>query len=357
MRTNLFRMVLVALVGILAVSCEKDNTTQPLQESKLLINIVPESGADTKATGAGHGVQAEDNTVQLLELFVFRAEGADAGMLDAYKAYSGNELSSLSNLEIKTTTGKKHIYAVANSHKDDNWKGVKTLADFKAQIASLQLEQAKNFTMVGNVDAQLQVTSSVTFSISRLVSRIQLASVKTDFAGTPWEGSSLQNVKVYIINAAGDKLYHNGADQPSPTILNAKKLVDADVNASTMTGMLKDDIQPNISDAGYNTLHSFYCYENMIDAETDTKKFTRMIIQADLNGTTYYYPISINREGFGYDSSVGHMGVKRNTSYAINVTILRPGSLDPDKPVEHSTLKTTLNVVNWATAPTVNVIF
>ena len=66
-------MVLVALVGFLAISCEKDNTTQPQQEqeSKLLINIVPESNANTKATGAGHGVQAEDNTVQLLELFVF----------------------------------------------------------------------------------------------------------------------------------------------------------------------------------------------------------------------------------------------------------------------------------------------
>ena len=352
-------MVLAALVGFLAISCEKDNTTQPQQEqeSKLLINIVPESNANTKATGAGHGVQAEDNTVQLLELFVFRAEGDDAGMLDAYKAFSGNELTTLSNLEIKTTTGKKHIYAVANSHRDDNWKGVRTLNDFKAQIASLQLEQAKNFTMVGNVDAQLQATTSVTFSISRLVSRIQLASVKTSFAGTPWEGSSLKNVKVYIINAAGDKLYHNGADQSTPTVLNSKKMVEADVNASAMTGMLKDDIQTNISDAGYNTLHSFYCYENVIDAETDVKRFTKLVIQADLNGKTYYYPISINREGFGYESSNGHMGVKRNTSYAVNVTILRPGSLDPDTPVEHAALKTSLNVVNWATVPTVNVTF
>jgi hypothetical protein len=184
-----------------------------------------------------------------------------------------------------------------------------------------------------------------------------LASVKTSFAGTPWEGASLQNVKVYIINAAGDKLYHNGADQSTPTVLNSKKMVEADVNASAMTGMLKDDIQTNISDAGYNTLHSFYCYENVIDAETDVKRFTKLVIQADLNGKTYYYPISINREGFGYESSNGHMGVKRNTSYAVNVTILRPGSLDPDTPVEHAALKTSLNVVNWATVPTVNVTF
>ena len=357
MRKNYFKMLLVALVGTVAVSCEKDIATEQLQESKLLVNIVPEYSAGTKASGAGHGVQAEDNTVNLLELFVFRAEGDDAGMLDAYKSYSGSELASLSNLELKTTTGKKHIYAVANSHRSDNWKGVKTLNDFKAQVASLQLEDAKNFTMVGNVDAQLQTTTSVSFSISRLVSRIQLASVKTDFAGTPWAGSTLQNVKFYIINVAGDKLYHDGSNQPTPTILNSKKLVEADCSASTMTGLMKDDIKVNISDDGYNTVHSFYCYENVIAAETDASRFTKLVIQGDLNGTTYYYPISINREGFGYESSVGHMGVKRNNAYTLNVTILRPGSLDPDQPVVHSALKTTLNVVNWSTVPTVNVVF
>lgn len=348
-------MALIALMGLFTASCEKHDANTPLQESLLTINIVPE--AESKATGSAHGVQAEDNAVQTLEFFVFRSEGEDAGMLDAYKMYTAAELTSLTNLEVKTTTGKKMIYAVANSHKSDNWSGVKTLTEFQAQIASLQSENNKNFTMAGSVEAVLQTTTSVTFSISRLVSRVQLASVKTQFAGTPWAGSSLTNVKIYLINAAGDKLYHDGSDQPSPTILNIKKAVAADINACTMAGMLYDETASAITDAGYNTTHTFYCYENMVASESADKKFTKLIIQADMNGHTYYYPISINREGFGYDASNGHAGIKRNTSYSVNVTILRPGSLDPDTPVEHSAMTATLNIAPWATVPAVSVIF
>ncbi|MBE6246337.1 MAG: hypothetical protein E7110_02840 [Bacteroidales bacterium] len=357
MKKTFFILASALLMGLTTISCEKANNSNEMQESILSINIIPEDQVQSKATGGAHGVQADDNTVQKLEFFVFRAEGADAGMLDAYKMYTAAELTSLSNLEVKTTTGKKHIYAVANSHKSDNWAGVKTLADFKAQIASLQSENNKDFTMTGSLEAVLQTTTSVTFSISRLVSRVQLASVKTQFAGTPWAGSSLTNVKMYLINAAGDKLYHDGSDQPSPTILNTKKVVATDINACTMAGMLYDETATAITDSGYNTTHTFYCYENLLANESADKKFTKLVIQADLNGHTYYYPISINREGFGYNSSVGHMGIKRNTTYTINVTILRPGSLDPDTPVEHSTMQATMNVADWATVPTVNVIF
>ena len=124
-----------------------------------------------------------------------------------------------------------------------------------------------------------------------------------------------------------------------------------------MAGMLYDETASAITDAGYNTTHTFYCYENMVASESADKKFTKLIIQADMNGHTYYYPISINREGFGYDASNGHAGIKRNTSYSVNVTILRPGSLDPDTPVEHSAMTATLNIAPWATVPAVSVIF
>ena len=62
MRKNYFKMLLVALVGTVAVSCEKDIATEQLQESKLLVNIVPEYSAGTKASGAGHILRRVDHT-------------------------------------------------------------------------------------------------------------------------------------------------------------------------------------------------------------------------------------------------------------------------------------------------------
>lgn len=337
-------------------SCTNDDLTPNPDEkpepATLTVNIVSDN--PTKAQGDLHGNQTDDNTVNTLELFVFRTEGTDAGMLDAYLKLENDQLK-LSDIEIKTTTGAKIIYAIANSHRDE-WSGINTLDAFQAQLSSLKDENIRDFTMTGSVEATVQTTTAVTFSISRLVARVQLASIKTDFAGTPWEGSTLSNVKMYLVNVSSDKLYASGTDSQTPGILNKGALVAEDVNTCTMTYMLYDQIPSAIDDMGYSNTHYYYCYENAIEEETDDKQFTRLVVQADLNGHTYYYPIDINQEGYGYVASNGHKGIKRNTIYTINLTITRPGSLDPNEPVEYGTLTVNLNVLDWTTTPVANVI-
>ncbi len=359
---GLMNLVLFAVLATVTLSCEKNSlpaASTAGEPSVVSISIVPEnSSVHSRATGATHGVQADDNTVQTLEFFIFRTDGDDAGMLDTYKKFTSSELTGLTGININTTTGAKIIYAIANSHKAD-WTNVKTLSQFKTVLGGLKDEQLKNFTMTGSVEATLQVTSSVNISISRLVARVKLASIKTDFAGTPYQGSALENVKVYLTNVSADKLYANGANASNATVYNHKEVVAEQVelcNAS-MPGMLYDEISQSVNDAGYTTAHYFYCYENTLAAETTDKRFTKLVIQGDLNGHTYYYPISINQEGFGYSSANDHAGVKRNTAYSVEVTICRPGSNDPDKELEHGALTANVNILDWATVPVVQVNF
>ncbi len=318
-----------------------DNTTQ---DSNLTITIANQTKSVTSNT------QIEDNTINTLELFIFNKDGANAGELDAYKKFGGAD--GLTNLTIKATTGNKIIYAVANSHKE-NWQGVVTLPQFQNEIVSITKDNLKDFVMIGNVEATLQLATSVTFAIERLAAKIKLNSIRTSFAGTPYEGMSLTNVKAYLINVHSAKLYHNGT-VTTPTILNPKKAVNVDINSCAMPGMLYDVITPAINDAGYNTAHYFYAYENIRNTEDATNRFTRLVIQADLNGKTYYYPINLNQDTYGYDPTNGHFGLKRNTLYEVNVTIMRPGSTDPDEPVVFGTLNCTLNVLNWNNTLTAN---
>ena len=106
----------------------------------------------------------------------------------------------------------------------------------------------------------------------------------------------------------------------------------------TMSGMLYDQLAASIDDAGYSNAHYFYCYENNRTEENDQNRFTRLVIEADLNGTTYYYPIAIKE-------------LERNCCYSIDVKIQRPGSLDPDKDVEIGTLSLDLEVLGWNSLP------
>ncbi len=353
-----FAISMAILFG--TASCDKSETTLPYEQEESIvekecsfrISLVPQ----TRATGAGHGVQSDDNIVNKVEFFIFRNEGEDSGNLDTYKKIEGDELVSLTDISITSTTGAKKIYVVANSHITD-WGSISTISDFESKVSMLNSEQIKDFTMIGNAEVTLQSATDVTIPISRLVARVLLSGISTNFAGTPYEGEELSNVKVYLINANGEKRYIDGADDATPVIFNSKSAVADDIASFGMANCIYDEITQPVTDAGYTTEHYFYCYENMAEEENDDVSFTRLVVQADLCGTTYYYPVNINREGFGHTGESDHAGVRSNTSYSLNITITRPGSLEPDDILEYGALSVDLNVADWITIPVVMVNF
>lgn len=332
------KLFVFAAIASLACSCTKENHpgTAGLQESVVYITL--QNDGPTRASGAGHGVQADDNNVKTLEIFVFRSNPGqeDDGVLDGYRRFAGNELVSLSNLEVTTTTGDKVIYAVANSHRE-NWNDVTNLGEFEKQTADLMADDVKDFVMVGKKEETLQLASSVSITIRRLVARVELKSVVTEFEDTPYEGCMLTDVKAYLINVQGSKYLHDGSGTDLK-LLNPQKHVAADCAGCTMDGMLYEPLADFIDDAGYNTPHYFYCYGNNRSEETETGRFTRLVIEAGLNGKTYYYPVPIKN-------------LERNSCYSIDVKIRRPGSVDPDTDVVLGTMDLSVEVVGWNSLP------
>ena len=327
------KLFMLATVAALVCSCSKEEMrVESDLESTLYLSIVPEGG--TKASGEGHGVQADDNTVKTLEIFIFRDNPGkpDDGILDTYCKFTGDEVSSTSNMAIQTTTGDKIIYAVANAHRA-NWKDVNTRQKFEEQTANLADENSKNFLMVGSTEATLSITSVVSFSIRRFVARVGINSIRTDFAGGPYEGMELTDVKAYLINVQGAKHIYNGVGK-NLLVLNKGKLVEEDAASCTMAGAIYDNFTAPVTDAGYTTPHYFYCYENTAVRETEEDKFTRLIIEGKLNGMTYYYPIVIKN-------------IMRNNCYSVDIKIKRPGSLDPGTDVYKGSMNTTISIVDW----------
>ena len=352
--TYLFAAALAVITTLLLQSCEKwDSTVQNLEEATMYLNI---SSAMTKASGAGHGVQEDDNTVNTLEVFVFRTDGEDAGTLDVYKKFEGDALGDLTNLEVKSTTGAKSIYVIANSHKE-SFASIRLLSQFEDELSLLQKESARSFTMTGTADVTLTTVTPVSVTLQRLVARIGVGSIKTNFSGTPYEGTLLKNVKLYLLNVNGDKTYSANTAPASPLVLNLDAPVESDITGCVMTNMIYEELGSDVSEAAYTTKHYFYCYENMIAAESGNNYFTRLVLQADLGGKTYYYPINVNREEHGYVAENGHKGVKRNTAYDFDIVISRPGSLDPNEPVQYGALQVTMNVADWTIIPKASIIF
>ena len=115
-----------------------------------------------------------------------------------------------------------------------------------------------------------------------------------------------------------------------------------------------DRLDDAINDAGYTVPHYLYCYSN---ETSDISSSTKLILQADLNGTTYYYPIPVNQEGYGLPEDNGHYGIRSNTVYTYGITVTRPGSLDPDIPLEPGVLNLNIDVKEWDIIPEFDKIF
>ena len=360
MRSLFFFIPAIAIAAVFNTSCSKEEQVRDEVETSMVkISIstpgmpsdYPLGGVSTKGTGTAFNNQIEDNTVKTLEVFIFNSEGENVGELDAYKRFENP--TSLSNLEMKATVGKKEIYIVANSHRA-NWNGVVKLSDFKEQIVDLKDENLKNFVMTGYVQKMLDPTATVSVELERVAAKVVLESLKTDFANTSYSGMSLSNIKVYLTNVHSRKHFSDGREPNIGTILNDKRLVAADTAACAMRGALADVISGTVGDAGHSVQHTFYAFENLAESETSSLRFTRLVIQADLNGKTYYYPVNVNQPYFGYVAGNGHKGIKRNTEYRISVTIKRPGATDPDATILFGTLSATVTIARWESTAIAN---
>lgn len=337
---------LAAAMVALFVSCNKNedmNSVQQAGEAVVNINLAG-LGEDivpaTKATGSTHGVQADDNTVGKAEIFIFDA----AGNLEKYGSYTTS-----TGISMKATVGAKNIYVLVNNH-DVTVTGVTTLSKFKALITSLKKEALKSFTMIGSKSVTLQTSNTIEMPVARLCSRVIIKSVKLDLSGTLYKGTSLTDVKMYLINAHASKLVWNGAEASTPVVLNKLKYISGDNSGLGIANMLGDVASgTSIADgATHSTKHYFYTYPYAGTTQTDTDKFTAFVIEATVGTAgTRYWRIDINRQNYGYVTGTT-AGLEANKSYEYDVVLKNIGSdkIYPDSP---ATVDVDLTVADWVT--------
>ena len=86
--------------------------------------------------------------------------------------------------------------------------------------------------------------------------------------------------------------------------------------------------------------HLYLVTPNETEAEGPGSPFTRLVIEGKVDGTTYYWPININRKD-------GGTGISRNCRYVFDVRLTRLGHTDPDIPVETEDAEIIMEVQPW----------
>lgn len=392
-------LLTAATVFLFLAACSRPDSADtpgetPRDEAHVTLRIV---SSDTRAGANDTEALQGEKAINTLEIFIFRAStGADDGLLDAYKKAAASEIDAATQtarIAMDATTGPKHIYAIANA-PERLASAVSTEAELLAMVSEFSENTRTSFLMVGSSGAENVLQSgdapanTISMNLRRLVARVKVEQVSGDFASPALRQKDFRVKRIYLayvpkqakfvngsyedvfgtaesFTAAGVTIPHyyrfalpseqaedaSGYHTPAVVGGNGEVAVTADNNAADLTaksftaaeGMLfssPDGSTPARQGNKMNPKLYLYTYPNGAEQATEDGQSdltTKLIIETELQGTTYYYPISL-----GY--------TQPNYAYTVNdVRITRLGSTDPNLPVTTAQCSFTVQVSDWDT--------
>ena len=317
-----FLRVNIAIISLLTGALASCGPADPfmndsqVETTLFLPSIYVTTQHPTKAGYEGY------SSISRLDIFVFNDD--ELRKLDSY---SRIEAPQTPYITITSGAGDKLVVVLANC-KGKSFTSAETwsydaLEEVRWHLAD---EDPSKPVMSGECQICAGQAGYTPLQMTPLLSNVCLDFIKCNFAGRGYRSKTLENASVYLTNISesSEILRQNGF---RPSEIENYGALDRDF-LSTMAHpeMIWSKVTP-----GQWSPVNLYCYPNdSSDAELGSPH-TRMVVQGDIDGQTWYYPIEINQEGFGYSS--GPHGVSRNIKYSYSLLITRKGSTDPDTPV------------------------
>lgn len=313
--------VLAAATIAAGNSCRKTAMTDfenPERKIDISVNISSGSQAvQSKATIS----EENEKAIQNVQVLVFRTDGC----LDAYTSSDTG-----SEIRVNCTAGKRHIYALVNAK---NVSGIAKLDEFMALRSGLEDNSLENFVMFGSLsDVSLESGSSIGLEVERLAARVSIHNISVRFSSEAYRSSEFKIKSIYMINVAGD--IDLGRKTVPQTWHNPEKYIPGNADE-----LLYENITDGIvaEEKPYDKVSGFYVYPNAGRTDFAGVKVTRLVVETELDGKIYYYPISIP-------------DIESNRKYEITrLTITRPGSTNPDIPVTSLECSFNISITDWKT--------
>ena len=286
---------------------------------------------------AVHNLQKEQ--FSSLDIFIFNDDVMQR--LDCYQREINPDPDEV---KILSQQGDKLLMACANTHQSaDDWMNIRSASALDGFKTEIENETREHPAMSCSLHLNAQNDTSILYALpmSRISSEITLRSIACDFKGRPYEGERLRNVKVYLTNVNATYPIWKECTYPE-RIINHRQYCEEDMALMKDRSLLSADITEEIGQRACMPDINLRCYPNTSTAESPGSAYTRLVIQGDLDGLTWFWPININRSASG----VGE-GIKRNMSYTYDIIITRKGSADPDTAISTESITIKMNVKEW----------
>ncbi len=279
---------------------------------------------------------ADDIEIGRVEAFVFDA----AGKLDVFQSC---EYASGESVSIGSTSGDRTVCLLVNTPaRDYRWSEIGTLKSFRSMLISLENDSVERPIMTG--ETRIRVgdgtksgnSASCQVELRPLSAKIRLNSLKCDFSGTAYEGEVLTNLRVYLCNVNADSRYGPPGENAC-RLVNLGGIREEDMRKFISPGILCQSPGLAVGGKGISPKLEFLCYANPATEEGPGGSYTRLVIEGDIGGRVWYYPVNI----------AGGAVLKRGCSYSYDIVLKRKGCTDPDTAVSLGDIKIKFSIAEW----------
>ena len=270
-------------------------------------------GADTRTT-----VTSGEGRIGKWTLLLYR----EGKLIDV--GTSGSPSSIQRSLENGTYTA----YAVVNPPSSFKPESYTSISKFSGAESYLRDNSLSQFVMVGSrtISVPVQNDRPQTIGVNRLVAKVGIRKISVDFTDPVLQSRTVRLNAIYLTNCYGRT--HLKSDEGASE-MNA----DASCWYNCMGFRSDPDVDVILADQAINAIitasypyrqeHHFYCYPNQADRDSRSEDWsirrTRLVLETEISGRTYYYPITLP-------------SMQRNKTYIVEEAIIRKlGSNDPEK--------------------------
>lgn len=357
---NRIYLVLLSLAALAA--CTK-TLSSPVGSGECILT----ASFSEPSTKVGSQTLTNEKAIQNVQVFVFRAgEGGDAGVLEIAASAGFDQALNVTTgtykgITVKCSTGQREIWVVVNDSRDRTAgpDAVQTKVDFLALTHELENSTPTKLLMIGRSNPEssnpaitlTEGTMEVTVPVHRLAASVCLESVRNDFSSPAYRKSDIFRLEAaYLINVPG-RINFGETSEPSALDHQDWYARLAAETAGARAAILYDSLNGELLNYGevHSVKHTFYTYPNNCDPSGDASfspRATVLVLEASIKypdgWIKYYYPVSLGS------------GLQSNKQYHVNLTVHRPGSTDPNKPVTFADLTPVVDVSNWEDGDTYN---
>ena len=269
-----------AIICAVCTGClkqEKSGYEENNVKGALTINV--EGAVQNTSKSSGTALQSDEDRVGSVQIFLFSEDGKIE-----VQAYSGN-----SSVTIVSTMGRKTLGVVVNCPEI---AGVTRLSELNSKLTLLQDNAPDSFVMYKTQTVDMDAAQkSVDVKVKRLVCKIVVKKISNRMTLEAYRGSPVRIKGIYLINVAGEASMDCSA-VPGVWLNRIEK--------ESSTNSLYAEFPSEVSIA-YNeddiSGHYFYCYPNPVEEDSSAAQWsarhTRLVIEAEVDGKTCYYPATL----------------------------------------------------------------